>query len=418
MTRARFATPQVLIPNATSPRNVGDLAMLTELVKLIKESFPRVCLTIHSSEPELHARFGTRVKNTLYSYVAFDNRSSLTRIIRVIRLSLYFVLFRCKCTGVLSPILRRDCLFQLCLDYANADVIVFVGGGYIRSKHGLTQTLNLLMHLLMIAFAKMFRSRTIIAPISFGPFAHMWQERLAARVVNGCNAVASREGISHSIMKRYNVKHLIRSVDHALLLRLPKHKPIVSPRRVIGLTLRQWFRHEQQQRFEESVITAVSQFAKEHSYSVQPIIQVDAQEYGDNDRDVTRRVCSSIRRAGVNVYPTRKVTNLTTAREIYSSIRILLGMRMHSNILAAVTHTPFVAIAYEHKTRGISQYLGMTRFCLDAQSLLSPHLSALLTKQHKEVGRLTTMLKEKISRFREAEEQRWVKLLSSAYAYS
>ncbi len=45
---------RILIPNATSPKNIGDLAMLVSLIDLINKSIDNAYITVHSTDPSLH----------------------------------------------------------------------------------------------------------------------------------------------------------------------------------------------------------------------------------------------------------------------------------------------------------------------------------------------------------------------------
>jgi len=48
---------------------------------------------------------------------------------------------------------------------------------------------------------------------------------------------------------------------------------------------------------------------------------------------------------------------------------LFVGTRMHSNIFALIMNVPVVAIAYEHKTRGIMKMLGLENWVLDIEKI-------------------------------------------------
>lgn len=405
---------KILIPNGTSPRNIGDLAMLTALLGLIRHSLPHAQITIHSTDPHLHKSHDIQAKQTLYSFVAFETPNFSARLSRLASLLAYYLIFKFQLGSYIHPLVDKDPLFQLCQDYQKADLIIFVGGGYLRSKPGITQSLNLLMHLFMVQFAKLFPSRVIVSPISFGPFAYTWQEKLTARILSGANLVATREEISFHSMSKYNPLNLIASSDHALLLNSSFVKS--KKTKTIGFTIRHWLSTSKQSDFENQISTAIGVFSKKYGYQIQPIIQVDAKNYGDDDYSTTQRVVQSLSKYPVKVKKIVKITSLKTAQKIYSSIDLLVGMRMHSNILAAVYGTPFIAIAYEHKSEGISKTLGMKKYCLRVQEVSSSRLLTLLNA-HK-AGRLEIekTLNKKILAIKNQETARWLNILTSHYA--
>lgn len=133
-----FKYMRILIPNATGPTNIGDQAILEPLIKLIKTNYPKSTLTIHSSVPKKYkVKIADELANTLYSWAAFENRNILIRIYRVLTLFISYLSFRTQ----LNWIWDKQ-LLTLITDYLKADMIVFVGGGYLRSQKGLTQSLN------------------------------------------------------------------------------------------------------------------------------------------------------------------------------------------------------------------------------------------------------------------------------------
>jgi colanic acid/amylovoran biosynthesis protein len=91
-------------------------------------------------------------------------------------------------------------------------------------------------------------------------------------------------------------------------------------------------------------------------------------------------------------------------------------MRMHSNIIAATQMTPFIAIAYEHKTRGISRMLGLEGYCLDFGTFTEADLLNLLKGAYQNRASIRTQLQEKLFGIRQAEFARWKHILLTARA--
>lgn len=396
---------KILIPNATSPKNVGDLAMLSALISLFKKNDS---LTVHSTESKLYKNLiKPKTYPTLYSWAAFENRSFLTRLNRTFKLLSSYYLFEND-----NLIIDKSLRALIC-DYKKADLVVFAGGGYLRSQKGISQTLNLLMTLLLFNFGKKTRAKKIIAPISFGPFAYKWQEKYAAKVLKGFDLVAAREKYSYDLLQRNGVDNLIRSSDNALFL-----NPAIKERKrsrdfILGFTIRKWLKENEQQNFEKAFINAIISFSKKTQAKIQPIVQVDAPEYGDVDFDLTKQISNKLIEAGVAVKPIVRVIDLKNTATIYQDINLLLGMRMHSNILAAVHYTPFVAIAYEHKTRGIASDLGLENYCIDIEKVTRNRIIEKLDSAYKNIKQLEDKLKKVLENLRLTEKKKWQKILRS-----
>jgi colanic acid/amylovoran biosynthesis protein WcaK/AmsJ len=405
----------ILIPNATAPRNIGDLAMLEVLIDLIKKTYPNPYIVIHSYEPNLHRKdLADEIDETIYYWSVFNKRSFLVRSNRVLQVIIYYFLER-LCFSFLWP--DKSKLKKLASDYQNADVIVFVGGGYFRSKKGITQTLNLLMQISLVLYAKLYNNSKIIAPISFGPTASKWLEFINAKVISDLDVVSVREKVSFNLLKKYKIKNLILSSDHALLVESipsPKEKKQV----IVGFTIKKWLDTNGQFLLEKAYIESLSKFSQKTGAWIQPIIQVDAPLFGDYDFSISKHISKKIKKNGVTVLPPKKISDVKDALETYSNITLLLGMRAHSNILSAVVGTPFVAVSYEYKTEGISKDLDMSDYVIKCTAVNSQNLYKLLIKAYKNSTQLNKTIDESLTRIRQKETERWNTIFQSYAPFS
>lgn len=379
-TTKHVVRPHVLIPNATSPRNVGDQANLTMLVAIIKKYIPDAQVVIHGIDTNLiPGDFADEFDLTLYAWAVFQNRNSFVRMWRMMKLLCSVAAFK---VGVWngSALARRGTLSRLLSDYAEADYIFFLNAGSIRAKKGMSQSLNLLMQLLMAFVANATHAKRIAAPMSFGPFAHKWQEQAAASVLRRFDIVATRGDISHNALAARGLRNLLPSFDLALLFEksITRDEPMEMP--VLGITLRSWLDAARQKEFESAVIEGVVKFSKAVPCAVQPVVQVDAPEYGDDDVIVVERIAEALRKRNVHMKEVIRVGSVAEAKRAYANLDMLLGMRMHSNILAATENVPFVAIAYEHKTQDIASLIGLGEYCVSCEEVASRDLAGLLTR--------------------------------------
>jgi len=263
-------------------------------------------------------------------------------------------------------------LKRLVDDYEQADCIVFVGGGYLHAKKGFTQSINLLLQVFLLEFASLYRVKKIISPISVGPFGYKWQEKLVFHVLSKMDIVALREEYSFHVARSYGLVNCVESSDHAFLFEPDKKKKSstkVSKKRVIGFTIRPWLKQAEEERLLQAVVYALAELSKDGIYVVLPIVQVNAPEYGEDDKNITATIVEMLRQKGIKTRPTAYISSLEDIRDVYGGIDILIGMRMHSNIFAATLGTPFVAISYEHKTEGISKQLEMDPYCISCYAI-------------------------------------------------
>jgi len=386
---------------------MGDQAILQGLLVFLEQAYPNAELIIHSSNPDSYEEKGFKVKPTLYFWSTFEKKGFLIRIFRLSQLVLqyFFCLIRLR-----LPI-GQTRLLDLLDDYRAADLIIFVGGGYLRTKSGLTQSLNLLIQLSMLAFAKIFTKNIIVAPMSFGPFARAWQEKISARFLKDVKLVSVREEISYQILKKYNIQNVIISADQAFNLDYIKVEPKDGSEFLLGFTVRNWLPDTEQQRLHKAIADAIFNFGRHIKITVQPIIQVNAPEYGDDDIFIANEIADALKKRGIAVNETIHLKNIEQALLVYGKIDLLIGMRMHSNILSIIQHTPFVAIAYEHKTPGMLKMLGLDQFCIDCEEVNQDNLLTLLNQVYTNRLSISNQIKDSITAIKAIEFDRWQKIL-------
>lgn len=398
---------KILIPNATGPTNIGDQAILSGLLKLVESAYNDLELIIHSSTPEKYQNFKYPVKPHLYHWSVYEKPNVISRAYRVTLLLLQYSFVM---AGIRINVGPKE-LVELLDDYRRADLIIFVGGGYLRTNPGLKQSLNLLMLLLHFSFAKAFKKKIIVAPMSFGPFAKKWQEKLSARILNGLICVGVREKISYDILKKYNLNNLLLSADQALLIE-NLHSIKQEDKFILGFTVRNWNSKDATDKNARIVAQAIIEFSKIAKIVVQPIVQVSSMEYGDEDPIGARNISNILRERGLNVKEVVVLVSVPEAVSVYSQIDMIIGMRMHSNIIAATQLKPFLAIAYEHKTKGICEMLGMGAYCLDYGHFTADELLSALVKLYKNRSDVTDNLRINLSKIQQAENDKWKGVLS------
>lgn len=360
---------KLLIPNATSPKNTGDQAMLESLLALVYKTLPETEIRIHSVDPILQKKLlhGVDVESSLLSWLMFEKPKFLDRAVRSAQALL----------GIAFPLLNSNKKLKSILrDYKKSDCILFVGNGYLRSTKGMTQSILLILQLAPFVLAKLSKKSIIVGPMSFGPFAYHWQEKLAARVLAHITPLFIREKISLDLAHKHKLIHAQPAADLALLL--PHETEPKIEKLYVGVSLRNWYTPRRQKRFEDEIANALITFAKQSGTTIKLFVNVDAPEHKDIDMIVATRIYTTLIAARVSVQKPQILPTYQTAMKEYQTCVFLVGMRMHANILAATQHVPFVGIAYEHKTIGIAQALGMRPYCIWGYDLTSERLLSLL----------------------------------------
>lgn len=390
---------KILIPNGSSPKNLGDLAILSELISLIKVSFPNSQIVLHTFDKKLHFFRDVEIKDSLYSRSIFKTTSPVLRLFSTVDLFFSLVLYSCGIKFSFDKDIR-----ELIYDYSSSDVIFFCGGGYLRSQSGLTQFLNLFMILVVFAFGIVSGAKTVMAPASFGPFAYGWQSRLAVIVLEKFDVVMLREVLSYECLKKLKLDNIFLSTDLALFLAkktkllVNKTTNIRKKELLVGFTIRNWLPSAKQYKLEQSYLKCLYKLSKEYKLTVQPIVQVSSIDYGDKDLTITQSIAKELSNLNIKVNKVIIPNSLNQALVTYSMLDFLIGMRMHSTIFAAISGIPFVAVSYEYKMDGFASQVDMEDYlisCVDVTENLLYKLAKKLIKNKLIVSKsLSARLKD------------------------
>ncbi|OGG12593.1 hypothetical protein A3D77_04620 [Candidatus Gottesmanbacteria bacterium RIFCSPHIGHO2_02_FULL_39_11] len=369
----------ILIPNAASPLNAGDLMILKSMLTLIKKEYTLKNLKIHSFDPiQLSNKIKIPCYKSLSYYLGFEKKYHLLRIKR------FFQFFLCILRLKLFKNVNQDAnnpIDAIISDYKNADSIMLTGGGYFRSQKGMLQSLSLLLEILPLRLSIILKKKIIVYPISFGPFAYSWQENYVAHLLKKADVVMVRESISYKKLLGYRLENIVLTSDLALLS-TPNFKT-ASESNEIGFTVRSWLDSEKQDEFNLSIASSILKFSKKHDVKVRPIVQVSASKYNENDAVVTYKICRMLKKEKVKVLSPRVVSDGSSPEKAYKNLSFLIGMRLHSVLIAATQGVVSCAIEYEHKTKGILSDLGMSKFIVSCEDANEHNLYPMLENAYK-----------------------------------
>lgn len=394
-TRISKSSPKnIIISHVYSSNNKGDAALTSVLIQDIKRAFPKAAITILRLEP---VKLGTKFEGVPErpSFMSFALNRYKNPIIKLaytaymVSLTLLWAMVR-RLLG--WRIYLPDHLRRVVSIYDKADLIVPVGGGYIRSRLGLMQRVNIPLLLHPLLFGCILGKPTVLYSQSVGPFQNAFERWLVAFVLKRMTNLFIREEKSVQLLAALGVtQNVVRTIDSGFLLRsktkmdIRKDNTIPDDALLIGVTVRAWLKGDAQNAYERAVAVALDTMIARHNAYVIFIPQVTATK-GDDDRIASKRVFGHMR--GKN--NARVITGTPDHHEIkamYDKLDILLGTRFHSVIFSLTSYVPVVAIEYEHKTSGIMQDLELTNWVIDIEKVteqnLSDMLEELIAKRHE-----------------------------------
>ena len=382
----------ILVTHVYSSDNKGDAALTSVLLSDLRRVFPgakqKILKLDHVHESGMFESVPEYPSFMHYALNKFKNPlAKLLYVLYMIPATLVWAAFyRATSRRLWLP---RE-LREIADLYADSDLVVAVGGGYIRSRKGLFNRLNIPLLLHPLLFGHMLGKQTVLYSQSVGPFVNGYEPALVGYVLRKMDVVILREDISVALLERIGVhENVVRSIDSGFLLRakrsvnVRKQYGIPSDTLLIGVTVREWLGGEEQEAYERAVAGALDAAVSRYSARVLFIPQVTATK-GDDDRIASRRVRSYMlhqeEATVINDAPDH-----FDVKAIYNELDVLLGTRFHSVIFSLTSFVPVLAIEYEHKTSGIMHDLGLDRWVVkieDAtEDVLAKGLRELITEQ-------------------------------------
>jgi colanic acid/amylovoran biosynthesis protein len=379
---------RILISNVYSYKNKGDAAIVIALLQEVKRVFPGADVLVQTADA-LHdeGKYGAPITTSLLWTLLSSVRSKplpqrlWVLISGLLGLHTYLVLHRLFGRAPLNivPKIQR----QFIRDNQQADLVIACGGGYLRTaSSGLEDSLLLHVTCLNFVAAKRLGKPVFLYSQSIGPVHGASQTAMLRRALNSVDLIEPREDVSVRYLTSLHIHTPITpTADPALLLggtgQFPESIAQLDPNRLhVGITVRKWFKTDVER---NAYITAVAQtldyLIDDHNAEVFYIPQVIAENFGDDDRLIARRVWEQ-------VHSQERFTVIEADLHPFEIIglcgrmNIFIGTRMHSNIFALINHVPVIAIEYEHKTRGIMRGLGLEPLTIDIRDVTTESLKA------------------------------------------
>lgn len=379
---------KILITHAYAKENKGDAAILSVLIRQLKDAFPNcsMAIAIYAKTLDEDSFDGIRlISNSMYHaiYRFHFLPMKLANTIRVegaLLLWAFIYFITKKSFRILVP----QCVKSIADEYFAAELIVPIGGGYLRAKKGIQENVNLWLLLNPIIICLLLQKPIILYTQSIGPLATPFQEWMVRVVLNRTNLILVREDHTIATLNRIGVDDslVIRTVDSGFLFQAPHiftlrdfvpDKAFLDGKILIGVTVRAWMDPKEQTFFENAVAQFINNFKSDDPVVFLFIPQVTAILHGDDDRLVATRIVSLITAK-------EKVLNLTGVydhyklKDFYSNLDFLIGTRFHSVIFSITARVPSLAIEYEYKTSGIMNDLGLSEWVIPIEKVTRENL--------------------------------------------
>lgn len=374
----------ILITHFFSTNNKGDAALLSVLVSDLKHTYPKASLSIQTLDSiSKECIFdGVPMINSL-AYHSFRGSGTKTlnpfHALYVSLLAIVWV-FAKQTLHVNLPVPSK--YHVILKSFESADVIVPVGGGYLRGQGSkLGSILHTVTLVLPLVIAKLFHKPSLLYSQSFGPFMSKFEEKIVVSILNTCTiGIIAREDISYNLLRTMGVKNIERSIDCGFAFtkgestfNLRENFKIPPNRKLVGVTAKKYLKGVQHKKYLEELALALDTLITSYDIEVVFIPQVTANDLGADDRRIHKDIYTLMK----NKQSTHLLENNLdhyTLKACYDALDIMIGTRFHSVIFALTSHVPSIAIEYEHKTSGIMRDLNLEEWVVMIEDVTSDNI--------------------------------------------
>jgi len=354
---------QILISGYYGFNNTGDEAILSSMVKNIKEKIPYTEMTILSKNSS----------ETSSSYqVKAINRMQWIKIL--------------KC-------------------FTNTDIFISGGGGLLQDSTG--RGLSILYYLGLILIAKIYRIPVMIYAQGIGPVNKKFNKILIKWILNQIDLITVRDKQSRDILKKMAVKKTIVHVtaDPSFLLKkkkidivfqnIPHLKEFIdnNNQRLVGVSVR---------RYKGSGEKLKRNFAQIANYLIEEYkVKIIFIPF-NTEEDVSLIVeIMELIKNKEQVYILKEKLDPEALLTLISKLSFMLGMRLHSIMFSCLARIPFLAFNYDPKVKYFVNNLDLPELLIDLDDLSLKRIKKKVEYIMENDNKIINVISEKVKALEE-----------------
>lgn len=286
--------------------NAGDEAMLTSIVRALRGVQPEIDLTVISGNPT-----ETSAKHKVKSIYRFN-------------------------------------FFKIYSAVKNADMLLSGGGSLLQD---VTSLRSLFYYLFIILIGKMAGKKVMLYSHGIGPIRNTLARKLTRIVCSKADLITVRDADSQTELLKMGLsgRNIIVTADSVLALpvadktigqKILQNAGIDIKRPVLGISVRPWVNDIN---CFKVIAAALKQFKSEHDAQ---IVLLPLQYPAD------LKSCAAVNsflKDEKDIYFLDSAYNTEEFLSLIGNFKLLLGMRLHALVFAAVMKVPLLAISYDPK---------------------------------------------------------------------
>jgi len=343
--------PKILLSGYYGFDNAGDDAVLYGIIFSLHRLNPKIEITVLSNKPE--------TTRELFKIKAY-NRWNIKEVIAQIK---------------------------------QADLVILGGGTLLQDR---TSPKSPLYYLGITLLAKILKKPVVYYGQGFGPIIHRFNKRLIKSIVNKVDFLTVRDKESGDELKdQYNIKcPIYLAADPALTIgqdevNVEEGKEILNKyqidftKRIAFIAVRNW---KNEEHFKKELAKVADYL---HKLEIQVVFLA---MQNPHDLAPSLDILQLMEETGSVI---EEALNFKQILSVLSFGNLMIGMRLHALILAAIVNLPFIALSYDPKIDRFAESLGKKRIGkieeIEAEQLIE-QINEIITNEDEERKKLADNL--------------------------
>lgn len=390
---------KVLVINPNNWYNKGDVSNRLGLIKALNRAFgDKVAITIETLTPEEDAKyfskFGADVVESIFG--GNTNKKSSYPFLLVAKIKNVFLFLICLlmyCVFGYKPGFNHKSHIFL-HNLLNSDIVISSPGGFLQDYNIFS---SLIPNVFLLGSAKVLRKPIIIYAQSLGPFRNKILRSFMQQILNRAEAIIIREEISKYYLSEANINKpkIFITADASFSIEPPSYNKALYRQKLlksfqgeagdvlIGVTvLGEYFLNRKRRnllkKYAISFAVSIDCMINKLNGNIIFVPQVWSRSEIMMMHTIMRLVKNKSRVLIIN-----EDLSPEEIMKIIGCMDLFIGTRMHSNIFALIMNVPLIAIAYEHKTYGIMDMLGLENWVIDVKDVDEHKLVSKIEELYK-----------------------------------
>ncbi len=240
----------------------------------------------------------------------------------------------------------------------HSDIILSGGGTLLQDG---TSTRSLLYYLSIIRIAKLFRKRVMLYANGIGPVNGRFNRKLIKLVVNKADIITLREHMSQKDLKEIGVSKpdifvtadpafTLKAVSDEAASRFLELEGVPRDKDIVGVSVRSWTKAKGGESYIKELAAVCDRLVKDGKTVLLIPMQFP------RDVDISLRLMGQM---SERAYILDKEYTPAEILGIIGQVKVMLSMRLHTLIFAAVKRVPMVGIVYDPKVEYYLKLLNM-----------------------------------------------------------